>query len=89
MPAPVRTASTATTLTLQWEHPEDSGGCLITSYAVFRDDGNAGSIDIEANASSDTNVRNRPTLDSLTITNFPVSSTGLTFSFKVVAFNAV
>lgn len=90
MSAPVRTASTATTLTLQWQHPSDNGGCLITSYAVFRNDGSASSINIEANGDNDTNVRNRPTLDKLTITNFPVStSTGLTFSFKVIAYNAV
>ena len=90
MAAPVRTASTATTMTIRWTHPEDNGGCLITSFAVFRDDGNGGEINIEANAVSDTNVRNRPTLDTLTITNFPIgTSTGLTFSYKVVAYNAV
>ena len=90
MAAPVRTTSTTTSLTLKWEHPVDNGGCLVTSYAVFRNDGAQGDISIEANADGDTNVRNRPTLDSLTITNFPSgTSTGLDFSFKVVAYNAV
>lgn len=90
MPAPARLGSTQTTLTLKWEHPADDGGCLITSFAVFRDDGAGGSINIEANAEGDTNVRNRPTLDTVTVTNFPAgSSTGKHFSFKVTAFNAV
>lgn len=85
MDAPRRVSSTMASLTLQWEHPADNGGCPITSFAVFRDDGASGDIDIEANAPLDTNVRNRPSLDSLLITNFPVASTGLTFRFTVVA----
>lgn len=90
IPAPVRITSTVSSMTLKWQHPKDDGGCLITSYAVFRNDGAGGPINIEANAVNDANVRNRPTLDTLMITNFPVgSSTGLTFSFKVVAYNAV
>ena len=75
MPAPERTGSTANSMSLHWEHPEDNGGCLITGFAVFRNDGTAeGEITIEANADSDTNVRNRPTLDALTITNFPAGT---------------
>ena len=77
-------------MTLKWQHPQDDGGCRITSYAVFRHDGAGGLINIEANAEGDTNVRNRPTLDTLMITNFPVgTSTGLIYSFKVVAYNAI
>ena len=79
MDAPLRVDSTMVSLTLQWEHPADNGGCPITSFAVFRDAGDGGDIDIEANAPGDTNVRNRPSLASLMITNFPVGSTGLTF----------
>ena len=90
MPAPQRISSTATTMTIRWEHPDDNGGCPISSYAVFRNDGNAGAIEVEANAAGDTNVRNRPTLDTLTVTNFPATtSTGKIFSFKVTAFNIV
>ena len=90
MPAPTRLSSTATTLTLHWVHPEDHGGCLITSYAVFRNDGANGSITTEANGENDTNVRNRPLLDTLQVTNFPPSvSTGKVFSFMVTAYNLV
>lgn len=77
-------------MTVSWDHPKDNGGCPITSYAVFRNDGEGGEITVEANAVGDTNVRNRPTLDTLTITNFPAgTSTGKIFSFKVTVFNAV
>jgi hypothetical protein len=78
-----------TSMTLQWSHPSDNGGCAITSYAVFRDDGADGDISVEANADFDTNVRDRPTLDQLLVTNFPVDSAGLTFRFTVVAYNHV
>ena len=39
MAAPTRVTSTLTSLTLAWQAPEDDGGCPITGYAVFRDNG--------------------------------------------------
>ena len=56
---------------------------------MFRNDGAGGEITIEANADYDTNVRDRPTLDQLLVTNLPADSTGLNFMFTVVAFNDV
>lgn len=72
-------------LTLAWTAPEDDGGCPITSYAVFRDDGAASEVNIEVNTDSDTNVRNKPALRSLTITDYPTVHTGLIFQYRVQA----
>lgn len=89
MQAPMRTDSRSSTLTLQWQQPSDDGGCAIKSYAVFRNDGLSQLISIEANADLDTNVRDRPTLRTLLITNFPANSAGMTFTFAVQAFNEI
>lgn len=37
--APWRTDSTTSSISLQWSEPLHDGGCPITGYAVFRDDG--------------------------------------------------
>jgi hypothetical protein len=89
MTAPTRLDSTTTSIMLSWVEPINDGGCPITSYAVFRNDGTSTSITVEANAPSDTNVRDRPTLRQLLVTNFPVGSTGMTFTFAVQAINEV
>jgi len=89
MEAPLRTQSTATTINLEWKEPEDDGGCPITSYAVFRDDGAAGEVTTEVNADSDTNIRDKPSLFQMQVTNFPTDPTGLTFSYRVQAFNEI
>lgn len=62
MAAPTRVTSTMTTLTLAWTTPLDDGGCPITGYAVFRDDGAGSAINVEVNSASDTNIRDKPTL---------------------------
>lgn len=49
MAAPVRVTSTLTTLTLSWATPGDNGGCPITGYAVFRDNGAGSAINVEVN----------------------------------------
>jgi hypothetical protein len=64
----------------------DKGGCPITGYAVFRDDGNGTDLIYEMNAVSDPLVRNIPTLRTLNVTNFVgIGSTAI--RFKVRAFN--
>ncbi len=39
MSGPKRVSSTATSMTLSWEAPSDDGGCPITGYAVYRNNG--------------------------------------------------
>lgn len=76
---PYKISSTSTTMTLGWVEPTENGGCTITGYAVFRDDGAGSSITTEVNSANDGSIRTRPSLRSATITYFPASPTGLTF----------
>ena len=91
MTAPARVSSTSTQLSLSWTQPSSDGGCPITSYAVYRNDGSSPSavINTEVNSASDSNVRNKPTLRSLLITNYPANSVGKTFTYQVKVWNAV
>ena len=83
MDPPTRHSSTSTQLTLDWTAPSSEGGCSVTGYAVFRDDGSAGAVSTEVNTGSDTNVRDKPTLRSMLITNFPADGMGKTFTFQI------
>lgn len=87
MMGPERIISTSTTMTLRWKAPEEDGGCTITGYAVYRNDGEGGTSWTEVNTAMDSNVRDRPTLLNMIVTSFPVASAGKEFLFKVVAFN--
>ena len=62
MTAPVRVTSTKTTFELQWTEPTYNGGCPLTSYAVYRDEGDSGLITTEVNSAYDTNIRDKPTV---------------------------
>ena len=75
------TAQSQTQISVDWSEPLDDGGCSILSYVVYRDDGLGGDISTEVNESNDPLVRNLPSLNALTITNFPASSSGRTFRF--------
>lgn len=57
----------------------DDGGCPITGYAVWKDDGTGSQVFTEVNTASDPAIRNIPTLGQATITNFPADSEGLIF----------
>lgn len=63
--APVRTTSTATTITVSWQAPLNNGGCPITGYAVYMDDGTGLGTFNEVNAITDPAVRDIPGLNSL------------------------
>jgi len=84
-----RDDSSISSITLSWEEPEDDGGCPIESYAIFRNDGEGGAIDIEVNTDNDSNIRNKPTLRQMTVTNFPAEALGKTFFYQIEAFNVV
>ena len=87
--APRRISSTLTQISLEWEEPESDGGCPITSYAVFRDDGAGSSINVEINSSNDPAIRNNPSLFEADVTFFPASMEGESFYFQIVAYNQV
>lgn len=56
---------TNTSITLKWNAPNDNGGCRITSYVVYRDDGLGGNITTEVNTLQDPSVRGNPSLNLL------------------------
>jgi hypothetical protein len=74
---------------LAWEPPKDSGGCSITGYAVFSDDGEVASssagagITFELNSDEDADVRNKPSLNTLVATAFPSGTEGQAFRLQV------
>ena len=72
-------------MTLIWSAPNNDGGCPITSYALFRDDGASGNPTIEINSDNDVNVRDKPTLRTVIVSNFadPASDLGKEFAFQV------
>lgn len=42
--APTVVTSTSSSITLRWTQPQSDGGCPVTSYAVYRDDGANGAF---------------------------------------------
>lgn len=87
LPNPHRIDSTTTTITLGWHEPLDDGGCPITGYAVFRDEGNEGTTTVEVNSNSDVAVRGIPTLRQLIVTNLPTGTEGKYVRFSITAYN--
>lgn len=85
--APIRVATTVSTMTVKWEDPSDNGGCFITGFAVFIDDGQQGTFS-EVNSVDDPNVRGNPGLHSLVISSpFTLASIGESFRVKIVSYN--
>ena len=72
-----------TTFTITWELPESDGGCPITSYAIYRDDGAGGFIVTPVDPVA---VQGNPYLFRHTATLLP-ADTGKTFRVKVEAIN--
>ena len=87
--SPTAVSQTSSTIQIQWKAPLDDGGCSLSGYAVFRDNGAEGDITTEVNSANDALVRNNPSLDGVTISNFAIdnSDLGKTFRIKVTAFN--
>ena len=83
---PYITATTAESMTLEWDAPEDNGACPITGYALYRDDGLTGSPTIEINSDNDIDIRNKPTLRSA-IALFDLVDLGTSYSFLVRVYN--
>lgn len=72
-------------MTVQWTEPINNGGCPITGYAIFRDDGATEVTSIEVNSNNDPSVRNIPTLREVTAV-LNTADLGKKFKFMVRAF---
>lgn len=79
---------TSTQITISWTEPRSNGGCPITGYAIFRNEGDGTSATTEVNLSNDSQIRNNPSLRSAVVTFFPASSVGKTFLFRVIVYTA-
>ena len=56
---PFRVGGTSSSIDLRWSVPLENGGCNITGFQLYRDDGQAGLISTEVDAAS---IRDRPHL---------------------------
>lgn len=59
---PTLVSTTSTSIILSWTEPISNGGCPITGYALFRDDGITKNPTIEVNTANDPAIRGIPTL---------------------------
>jgi hypothetical protein len=81
--APQLIKSTSTSVSLRWSQPQSNGGCSVTSYAIFRDDGANGDFSTSLEPEV---IGNNPYLfDHVFI--LPASLTGLNVRFKLQASN--
>jgi hypothetical protein len=65
---------------LEWEAPLNDGGCPITGYSVFRDDGITMTPTIEVNMNNDPDVRDIPTLRTVKV-DLNAIDLGTTYTF--------
>lgn len=65
--APTWITSSETSISIEWTPAEDNGGCPITEYKVYRDDGE------QVMASSTAGL---PYVNSIIVNEFPINSVG-------------
>jgi hypothetical protein len=82
--APSMTSVTRTEMTLNWEAPLSDGGCPITSYSLYSDDGAGGSFS-EVDPAG---INNLPTLRGY-VRTFDPAETSKSFTYYLSATNAV
>lgn len=64
LPAPWRNTTSVSSILVEWRSPENNGGCEVTGYAIFCDDGAGGAFS-EVNEDNDALVRDIPGLYEL------------------------
>ena len=82
-----RTFTTISTIGIHWVESREIGGCDITSYAVYmKEDGSSEASYFEVNIDNDLSVRNKPGLNSLTVTKFTGTDLAKYFNIFVRAY---
>lgn len=85
---PTLVEATSTEITVQWKQPLNNGGCSISGFALYMNDGLGGQTFIEIDSLL---VRNKPgyTIHTTDTSNFAVGDIGKSFAFKVEAYNII
>ena len=81
MPLPTIENIDRESVTLSWKPPQNLGGCPVTQFALYRDNGANSEINIQIDPPA---FANKPDLFQYTA-NLGASLTGLTFHVKVIA----
>lgn len=84
MALPTLDSVSKTTYTLSWQLPGFIGGCPITGFGIFRDDGNNGPLNIPVDSAE---LAGRS--DVLKHTSTLTGATGSRFHVKVVVYNEI
>lgn len=87
IPRPQRVSTTSSQIAINWGNVINTGGCPLTGFAVFRNEGDNTVPATEVNSANDVSVRDNPSLSELTVTFFPISMEGESFKFRLQAFN--
>jgi large repetitive protein len=86
---PERVDTSWTSVSVSWSPPADDGGCAITGYALLLgDEADATPEGLSYTEVHASDIRDRPTLDSFTVTDLPATvAVGTTLRFRLTAFN--
>jgi hypothetical protein len=81
-------SSTKTSITLDWDEPQNNGGCEVFDYGVYRDmDGTGNSVFVNVNPAA-SYIRNDPQTTIFTVTQFPaLHQVGDFYKFYISATN--
>lgn len=82
---PTASNTNLTQINVSWTAPADNGGCDITGYKLYRDDGAGGAVDVQVAIAT---LTGHPEITQVAVTDLPSSPTGLSFVFKVVAYTS-
>lgn len=81
---PTLNAVTQTSYKISWDAPENDGGCPITKYEVYRDEGDGGDMDVLVSTITSGNLE----LEETNLDN-PPSLTGKRIWIMIIAFNEI
>ena len=80
--APVVQENTLSTMLVTWTAPSDNGGCGITEYELYRNDGQGSAITTQIHSNE---LSGHPEITEILVAELPTDPKGLTFKFKVLA----
>lgn len=80
---PYRLSGSRTLLKLRWQIPQDNGGCNLTGFNLFRDDGAGGLIQTEVDP---TTINDKPSLTQHEMIFLPID-TGKQFRYQLKVSN--